>query len=139
MTGRLGSAYPRIRKAEQVKQFDRQTWAGQSVVVFAYDTIGAGVIETELLDFGLAFEGPPFFTYGPELQPGVVLVADDYPQVTVGVREWHTSDIEVNERAMLLYLGAYLWISILSGTAYRLRFRLSFEGIAFRNVEYLRG
>lgn len=134
-----GNAYPRIRRAEQAKQFDRDTWAGQSLLVFAYDTVGSGVINTELLDFGLAFEGPPFFTYGAEAQPGVVLVADDYPKITVGVRQWHTSDIEVNDRAVLFYLGAYLWISIESNTAYRLRFRLSFEGTAFRNVEHFRG
>jgi hypothetical protein len=140
MTTRRGSTvYPHIRRAEQGKQLDRDTWAGQSLLIFAYDTVGAGVIETELLDFGIVFEGPPFFTYGAEVQPGETLISGDFPEVTAGVREWHTSEVAVDDRAIPFYLGAYLWINIRSGTAYRLRFRLSFEGTAMRNVEYLRG
>jgi hypothetical protein len=135
----IGRAYPRIRRAEQAKQLDRATWAGPTVLIFAYDTIGRGVIETELLDFGLVFEGPPFFSYGAEVQPGQALVAGDYPEITLGVKEWHRSDIEIDSRAVPFYLGAYLWISIQSASTYRLRFRLSFEGTAVRNVEYFRG
>jgi hypothetical protein len=97
------------------------------------------VIETELIDFGLVFEGPPFFSYGVEVQPGEALVADDYPEITAGVREWQLSEVEIDERATPFYRGAYLWISIQSKSAYRLRFRLSFEGTSMRNVEYFRG
>jgi len=135
----MTSAYRRVRRVEQTKELDRGTWAGETAVVLAYDTIGRGVIESELLDFGVVFEGPPFFSYGVETQPGQALVAGDYPEITVGVREWHLSEIEVDARATPFYLGAFLWISIQAATAYRLRFRLSFEGIAVRNVEYYRG
>lgn len=134
-----GNAYPRIRRAQTSKQLDRNAWAGTTLLVFAYDTVGSGVINTELLDFGLVFEGPPFFTYGAEAQPGQALVSGDYPKITAGVREWHFADLELDDRAVPFYLGAYLWISIESTTSYRLRFRLSFEGTAIRNVEYYRG
>lgn len=131
--------YTKVRKAEQARQLDRDTWAGQSLLVFAYDTIGSGVIETELLDFGMVFEGPPFFSYGAEIHPAESLVDGDFPEVTAGVREWHLNEHVGDSRAQRWYLGAYLWINVRSSTAYRMRFRLSFEGKAVRNVEYFRG
>jgi hypothetical protein len=139
MTSRVGKTYPSIRRAGQQIDLDRGTWAGESLLILSYDTVGAGVIETELLDFGLVFEGPPFFSYGVELQPGHVLVANDFPLVTAGVKEWKITEVEADSQATPFYLGAFLWISIEANTAYHLRFRLSFEGITMRNVEYIRG
>lgn len=139
MTTRSGpGTYPQIRKAERVRQLDRNTWAGPSLLVFAYDTVGAGVVNTELLDFGTVFEGPPLFTYGAEMLPGESLVEGDFPEITAGVSEWSTTE-GVDDRAIPFYLGAYLWISIKSSSSYRLRFRLMFEGTAMKNVEYFRG
>lgn len=132
-------AYPSIRRADTAKDLDRQTWAGLTTLTFSYDTVGRGIVETELLDFGLVFEGPPFFSYGVETQPGETLVSGDYPEVTLGVKEWHITETEGDSRAIPFYLGAYVWISIGSATSYKLRFRLSFEGIAVRNVEHFRG
>lgn len=137
-----GNAYPRIRRAERSRQLDRDTWAGSTLLVMSYDTAGTGVIESELIDFGVVYEGPPFFSYGVELQAGQTLVSGDYPKVTAGVREWELASTDTENtdaRATPFYLGAYLWFSIDADNAYRLRFRLSFEGIAIRNVEYLRG
>lgn len=131
--------YPRVRRVEQSRELDRGTWADTTVVLFTYDTVGAGIIQTELIDFGLVYDGPPFFAYGVENIEGQTLVSGDFPEITAGVREWYTSELGEEDRVVPLYRGAYLWISIASKTSYRLRFRLSFEGTAFRNVEYLRG
>lgn len=134
-----GKTYPHIRRAESQIEYDRGTWAVNRLLILTYDTYGAGVIESELIDFGLVFEGPPFFSYGVEAQPGETLVTDDYPLVTAGVKEWHTTEVEEDSQATPFYLGAHLWINITANTAYRLRFRLAFEGISMRNVEYFRG
>lgn len=141
MTARTptGKTYPRIRQAENRQELDRGTWAGNTLTVVAYDTVGRGIIQTGLIDFGLVYEDAPFFAYGVELAPGQALIEGDYPEVTVGVRQWQTSAVESDTRAKLFYLGAYLWISINALSSYRLRFRLSFEGITMRNVEYFRG
>jgi len=105
----------------------------------SYDTTGVGEIETELLDFGVVFESAPFFSYGVELVPGETLVSGSFPAVYCGVKEWKLSEVEGDPRAEKFYLGAFLWISIDTSVSYNLRFRLSFEGISFRNVEYFRG
>lgn len=140
MTTRAGGrTYSRIRRAETRTELDRETWASPELLIATYDTVGAGVIETELIDFGLVYEGPPFFSYGVEVQPGQALISGDYPEITAGVREWYTTEADADSQADVFYLGAYLWISIKASTAYRLRFRLSFEGISLRNVEYFRG
>lgn len=128
-----------VRKAISRQQIDRDTWAGNSLLIMSYDTTGVGVIETELLDFGLVFETVPFFAFGVELLPGGVLIEGSFPKVTVGVKEWKLSEVESDARAVKFYLGAFLWISIDSVVSYNLRFRLSFEGTAIRNVELFRG
>lgn len=143
MTARPLGTYPRIRQADRRTDLDRRTWAGEDKVVMTYDLLntGTGTVETEMLDFGLVFEGPPFFSYGVEVIPGNELVAGQYPQVTAGVREWlvSTADDEYIESAKLpFYLGASLWLGV-EFTVMPLRFRLSFEGISMRNVEHFRG
>jgi hypothetical protein len=106
----------------------------------AYDTIGSGELVTELLDFKTVYEGAPFFAYGVELQPGEVLEAGDYPFVSCGVSEWDTNIVEEDDTIKTpLYLGASIYINVVSSKQYNLRFRLSFEGIALKNVEYHRG
>lgn len=131
--------YPRIKKARQRTELDRATWSTTQMLIATYDTVGAGVIETELIDFGLVFDGPPFFAYGVETQPGQSLIANDFPDITAGVKEWELTDADADSRSTRFYLGAFLWISIGARTSYRLRFRLSFEGTTMRNVEYFRG
>lgn len=131
--------YRNIRRSERQVSLDRDTWAGTSLLIISYDTLGVGTFETELLDFGLVFEDAPFFSYGAELQPGQALTAGDYPIVNCGVKEWETTDIAENARAIPFYLGAYVWINVTANTTYRMRFRLSFEGMTMRNAEHFRG
>ncbi len=128
-------------KAREVTRtrLDRDTWASNSLLIMSYDTTGVGELETELLDFGVVFENPPFFSYGVELVPGGTLVPGAFPSAYCGVKEWKLSEVEGDARAVKFYLGAFLWISIDTSVSYNLRFRLSFEGISFRNVEYFRG
>lgn len=141
MTVKPLGTYPRIRRAERNTDLDRRTWAAPNVVVINYDLLGVGSTNTEMLDFGLVFEGPPFFSYGVELLPTSTLIAGDFPQVTAGVREWLTSQSDADVAAygarIPFYLGASLWIGASHG--YDLRLRLSFEGISMRNVEHFRG
>ncbi len=132
------TTYRRVRKADERNRLDQDTWADNRLLIIAYDTLGVGEIETELIDFGLVFEDVPFFSYGVELQPGQALVEGDFPAVMCGVREWQQTEVEQDTRATPFYIGAFLWISIASSISYRLRFRLSFEGISMRNVEHFR-
>ncbi len=130
--------YRRVSKAQDRSRLDQTTWARSALLLLSYDTIGAGEIETELIDFGLVFEDKPFFSYGVELQPNETLIAGEFPAVMCGVREWQLTEVERDDRAIPLYIGAFLWISISSNISYRLRFRLSFEGISMRNVEHFK-
>jgi hypothetical protein len=134
--------YSNIRRSEESRVLDRRTWAGATTIVLAYETKGAGTLTTELLDFGLVFEGPPFFTYGVELAQGEILVDGDYPMVSAGIAEWvtkETSDEDFAEKQLkLLHTGAYVAINVQTNKSYRLVFRMSFEGIAFKNTQFLR-
>ena len=130
--------YVRVRKAAKRQELDRATWAQPIQVVAAYETEGVGELITDVIDFGTAFEGPPFFSYGVELMEDQVLVEGDFPFVTCGVQEWVLSG-EASDDVPARYIGAVVWIRVSSATRYRLRFRLSFEGVAFRNAEFLRG
>ncbi len=132
------TTYRSISKAQDRNRLDQTTWARNSVLFLSYDTIGVGEIETELIDFGLVFEEKPFFSYGVELQPNETLIAGSFPAVMCGVREWQLTEVERDIRAVPFYIGAFLWISISSNISYRLRLRLSFEGISMRNVEHFR-
>lgn len=137
MTSRV---YDRVRRADLQQQFDRATWADTTQVILAYDTIGSGELVTEMLDFKTVFEGTPFFAYGVELQPGETLEEGDYPFVSCGISEWETNLVEEEETGKTpVYLGAAVYINVVSSKQYKLRFRLSFEGIAVKNVEYHRG
>ena len=137
MTSRV---YERVRKADRKQEFDRATWANTTQVLLAYDTIGSGELATELIDFKTVFENAPFFSYGVELQPGETLTEGDFPFVTCGISGWNTNLTEEDDPINFpVYLGAYVYINVVSSKQYRLRFRLSFEGIAMKNVEYYRG
>ncbi len=133
------TSYRRIRDADSRSKLEQRTWAKNSLLLLAYDTVGSGAIETELIDFGLVFEQPPFFGYGVELRSGQTLISGDFPVVNCGVKEWATTEVEEDSKATPFYIGAFLWINIATLSSYTLRFRLSFEGIAMSNVEYFRG
>lgn len=133
-------SFERVRKADLQQQLDRGTWADTTQVVLAYDTIGSGELITEIIDFKTVFEGAPFFAYGVELQSGETLETGDYPFVSCGVAEWDITTVEEDDDLMVpSYLGAAIYINVVSSKQYKLRFRLSFEGIAMKNVEYHRG
>lgn len=134
--------YGHIRRSEQSRDLDRRTWAGSTTIVIAYETVGAGTFTTEMIDLGLAFEGPPFFTYGVELSEGQTLVEGDYPFVSAGIVEWVTNaeteeDFE-EKQLSLLHTGCFVGINVRSNKSYRLIFRMSFQGIAFKSTQYLR-
>ena len=137
MTSRV---YERVRQADLKQQFDRATWADTTQVILTYDTVGSGELVTEMLDFLTVFEGTPFFAYGVELADGETLEPGDYPFVTCGISEWETNLVDEEETGKTpVYLGAAVYINVVSSKQYKLRFRLSFEGIAIKNVEYHRG
>lgn len=133
--------YGHVERADRNRELDRRTWASDTTTVFAYETVGAGTFVTELFDFGLAYEGPPLFTYGVELVQGQILVPGDYPFVSAGVGEWAKieDDEDFAEKQLkLLHTGAYVWINVSSNKSYRMIFRMAFEGVAFKNTKLLR-
>ena len=137
----MTTLYGHIEGAARARELDRGTWASGQTTVFAYETKGAGTAQTELLDFGIAYEGPPFFSYGVELVPGETLVDGDYPFVSAGVGQWVTKqdDEDFAEKQLkLLHTGAYVFINVRSQKSYRLIFRMAFEGVAFKNSQFLR-
>ncbi len=130
--------YVRSRRATKRQELDRATWAQPIQVVVAYETEGVGELLTDPIDFGVVFEGAPFFSYGVELVEDQTLVSGDFPFVTCGVNEWVTVE-EESDQVLQRHTGAVVWIRVSSATQYQMRFRLSFEGVAFRNTEFLRG
>ena len=130
--------YAKVRRAIKRRELERSTWAQPIQVVVSYDTLGVGELTTDPIMFGTVYEGPPFFSYGVELAEGETLVDGDFPFVTCGVQAWITGE-EVSDVRPVPYIGAVVWIRVASSTRYQMRFRLSFEGMAFRNTEYLRG
>jgi hypothetical protein len=135
--------YEQTKRNERRVELDRQTWAGTTVLQTAYETEGSGQFISDEISFGTVFEGRPFFSHGVELVEGQTLVAGDYPFITAGVSEWvQEPDVETaaaDPQKIVHYLGAYVWINVASSSSYLLRFRLSFEGTASRNVEMWRG
>jgi len=115
---------------------DRRTWASPTNVVFAFETNGAGSIMTPELEFGISYEGAPFFSSGVALVSGE-LTSGDYPFVTVGVAEWITKD--VGDEDFIIkgikpsHTGAILWINVSSRGTYKLRHSFVFQGTAFKN------
>ena len=94
------------------------------------ETIQTG--EVGAVDGNLVYEERPFFSYGVELAEGEVLVPDDFPFVTCGVMEWETIEPKGANKGEY-YVGATVWMAVDCKTPYRLRFRFSWDGIAFRN------
>lgn len=135
------SGYREIQKSRRRDRLDRDTWASTSVVVVSYDVEGSGTVTTEDIMFGAVFEETPFFRYGVEVKPGsTALVEGDYPFVTAGVSNWIVNtDDEEDQFATKYYLGANVYINVVSYTPYKLRFRLSFEGLAMKNTEFFQG
>jgi len=131
--------YSRIRRADKRRELDRLTWAGPTQVLFTYEIEGIGGFETELMSFGTVFESKPFFSYGTELQLDETLTLNDYPMVMCGVSEWEVTETDEELLTTPYYLGSRVWIRVATARSYRLLFRLSFEGVAMRNVETWRG
>ena len=123
-------------KSLRRRDIDRRTWASPTTIVFAYETIGSGSFLTPELDFGLSYEGSPFFSFGSSLVTGE-LTDGDYPFITVGVAEWLTKEVDDEDFAIkgikLEHVGAILWVSVSSSTAYTLSHNLVFEGVAYKN------
>jgi hypothetical protein len=129
------AGYRRIRRANVRTQLDRGQWAGTQRLIVTADFVGIGS-ETFDVTFGTVFEGPPLFTYGVELQEDEVLTEGDYPHCTAGVALWDTKEASTNSAGRLLYLGATVWFRSVTARSYRLRLRMSFEGIMFKNPQY---
>ena len=135
-------SYRRIRQAQQKDRLDRATWADTTSVFSAYDVTGSGSLITEEISFGVVFDGVPFFSYGVErVADTQELVDGDYPFVAVGVSEWITTEPADPDTASspIYYLGAKLYVNVVSTTQYNLRLRLLFEGTGFKNTQFFRG
>jgi len=124
-----------MRRTNLKRELDRNTWAGHAAVVLKYETEGSGSFLTEGLEFGVRFSGPPYVSFGAEQSVVGSLVDGDYPHVTVGVAEWVTKssgDDAVARGVVPEHIGAKLWISVSSETAYRITHSLVFEGLAMK-------
>lgn len=130
-------AYRGIDQGRKRQEVDRTAWAGSQLVFSSWDTIGVGTTLTEVISFGVAFEGQPFFSHGVELQEGEALAAADYPFVTAGVQEWVRTAQGQFDQAERFYTGARVWISVSSSKAYKLRHRFAFEGTVMRHREHI--
>lgn len=89
-----------VRRAEQAKQLDRDTWADLDQVGFRFEVVGDGEAIAGPFYFGRAFDAPPIFSFSAVVKPGSAAAA---PQITIGVSEWI-----IDEQDM--YVGAYLWV-----------------------------
>lgn len=122
------------RKSNLRYELDRNTWAGHTSIAIIYDTVGTGAFLTEQIDFGVRFSGPPYVSQGQEMLEVGSLVNGDYPHVTVGVAEWivKSNDELVVRGGVLEHIGAKLWIAVSASTAYAIRHRIVFDGIAMK-------
>lgn len=127
------TTYDRYRDAYQRQERDRSTWASNVQAVRRVRVTGRGSINIPF-EFGLAYQGPPFFSYGVELASGA-LVPNDFPFVTAGVAGWMYTEVS-DEMAVPLYTGAELFVGVWSVAEYDLIFTFVFEGIAFQNPQY---
>lgn len=107
---------------------DRVAWAGETQVLMEAERTGSGQRESETIQFGVVFEGRPFFTWHVELLEGS-LVAGDYPVVNAFVTDWDTT--ELNDR-VTLFRGARIATVVTASTSYHLGFMLSFVGTAYK-------
>jgi hypothetical protein len=118
-----------------MRELDRNQWSGHTAVVLRYETTGSGSFLTEDLEFGVRFSGPPYVSFGAEMSDVGSLVEGDYPHVTVGVAEWVVKSVDETSQARGVvpeHIGAKLWISVSSETAYRVTHHLVFEGLAMK-------
>lgn len=123
------SVYSSSHRSINITRLDRETWAGTNVIVFDFEVAGGGELITEFLEFGTAYENAPFFTFGAELIPGQTL-AGNYPYISCGVSEWQIKNVR---DLPSLYTAAKVWVSSSGNSAYKVKLRFSFEGIAFQN------
>lgn len=131
-----------IRRAELSRDIDRRQWSSTVATVLSYETTGVGSFASEPILFGTPYSGPPFFTFGVELHPSNELVSGDYPFVSAGVGEWIYKEQpeDFAEKGLsLIHTGAIVWMNVRSQIGYRLIFRLTFEGTAMKNPQYLGG
>jgi hypothetical protein len=129
------SQYRSIRRTAQRQQLDRNTWAETVQLVVLRDVVGSGETQIEIPEFGTVFGEQPFFAYGVELWEGETLQECNYPFVSCGVYEWVTNEPELGKEVR--YLGANVWVRIVCTCDHLYRLQLSFEGIAFKNVELI--
>lgn len=131
-----------VRRAELRTEIDRSQWASTVTTVVSYDTIGVGSFITEPVMFGTPYSGSPFFTFGVELHESNTLIPNDFPFVSAGVGEWVTEEPPVdyeNKGLRLIHTGAIVWLNVSCQYGYRLIFRLTFEGTAMKNPQFLGG
>lgn len=120
-----------IRRSNIRRELDKNTWASHATVVLKYETVGSGSFLTSELEFGVRFSNSPYVSFGAELSEVGSLVDGDYPHVTVGVAEWITKS-DLVSRGVSEHIGAKLWISVSSLSAYRITHSLVFEGLAMK-------
>lgn len=128
--------YRSIRRTARRTEFDRNTWAEPAQLILFRDVAGVGEVLLEIPEFGMVFDQIPFFSYGVELQAGEILAEDDYPFVSCGVAGWVTNEEPVGDEPVR-YLGANLWCRVVANTSYRFRLQLSFEAVAYKNIDLL--
>ena len=131
-----------VRRSELRTEVDRTQWASTVTTVVSYETIGTGTFITEPVMFGTPYSGSPFFTFGVELHKDNTLISNDFPFVSAGVGEWVTEEPPENyeEKGLkLITTGAIVWLYVSSQYGYRLIFRLTFEGTAMKNPQFLGG
>lgn len=131
-----------VRRSDLRTEVDRTQWASTVTTVVSYETIGTGAFITEPIMFGTPYSGSPFFTFGVELHKSNTLLPNDFPFVSAGVGEWVTEEKPDNyeEKGLkLITTGAIVWLNVSSQYGYRLIFRLTFEGTAMKNPQFLGG
>lgn len=127
--------YPGVRRASKKTELDRVTWADRTNLLLTYDWIAPGTFITEVLAFGEVFEGYPDFAYGVELIEGQTLIPGDFPMVNAGVAVWDQTFPEGGQLPRIM--GAQLFLAVFCSAAYQLRFRFSFNGVAYANPSLL--
>lgn len=123
--------YGGVQRSRRLKELERGAWVDNTLVLLNLDYRGIGELITSV-EFGTVFEGPPMFSYGVvPILDSIALVENDYPFVTCGVSQWTILQDEEDELTDY-YIGATLWINVAASSAYDMRFRLGFEGKAFK-------
>ena len=131
----MAEVYRKIRKASTRHELDRGQWAGEVQMLAGYDFEGSGEQSFDI-DFGIIFEGTPYYTWGAELQDDETLTDGDFPHINSGVVSWVTQPASESQFSNLLYSGARVWYSVFSSRSYRTRLRTSFRGIVYKSPEH---